>query len=384
MKRLLVLLLVLAGGLVWAALAIPTNAAVVNGATISQSQLNSDVSTIAKSPYYQCYLNSQEYVSSQGSEALPSVTGAGTGNNPGDDPTATTAFTATYLDTKIGHEVVAQMAAQRGVVVTQAELTTARKAYEEQITEVMDEAAQNLQTASASQKVRFTCGAVQPLTGSQVLDTLPPSFVDEQVQFVATATVLQEDLSGVGSRTSDLRRYFESHLAQFDDACLTIATFTTESAAQAAQASVASGTPFSQVASASEGGGQQGCEVLYQIASQLPSSAKLDTLPLNTVSDPIAYNNSYFLIEITKRTPTAYSQVATLVAGAVQQAGAAKTQKAIDAAQRRSVISVDSRYGVWVHVPGTVLVPLTPPAGDVPNVKANEATTILSSSSASG
>ena len=49
MKRFLVLLVVLAGGLAWAAFSVPSNAATVNGSAISQQDLNSDVSAIAGS-----------------------------------------------------------------------------------------------------------------------------------------------------------------------------------------------------------------------------------------------------------------------------------------------------------------------------------------------
>ena len=62
---------------------------------------------IAGSADYQCYLNSQEYLSSSGSEQLPPVVGAGTGQNAGDHPTATSAFVANYLETEIGHQLVA-------------------------------------------------------------------------------------------------------------------------------------------------------------------------------------------------------------------------------------------------------------------------------------
>ena len=128
MKRLIVLLVLLAGGLAAAAVFVPTNAATVNGTTVSQSQLNSDVSAIAGSAEYQCYLNSEDYLASNGASELPPVTGAGKGQNPGDDPTATSAFVATYLDTEIGHQLVLQLAARRGITVTQAELDAARRA----------------------------------------------------------------------------------------------------------------------------------------------------------------------------------------------------------------------------------------------------------------
>jgi hypothetical protein len=380
-KRLIVLLVLLAGGLAAAAFAVPTNAAVVNGASVSQGQLNSDVHAIAGSPDYQCYLNSQEYLSSEGAESLPPVTGAGTGQNPGDNPTATSAFVSNYLDTEIGHQVVYQLAAKRGVTVTEAQLTTARKAYENQISAVMSEVAQTAQ----GQNPAFSCSTTgQPLTGSAILETLPASFVDQQVQFLATATLLQEDLSGYGSSDAGLERYFQAHLANFDTACFTVAVFSSESDATAAKASVASGTPFSTVASGTQGGGPQGCAVLADVTSNLPSSAHLGTLALNEVSDPINDNGNYLLVEITKRTPTAFSAVKSEVANAVLEAGATKTQKVVDAAQKRSNISVNPQYGVWVPVPGTILVPLAPAASDVPNAKANEpATSTPSSASAS-
>ena len=114
MKRLLVLLLVLAGGVAAAAFLVPTNAASVNGATVSQQSLNSDVSAIAGSTYYQCYLNSQAYIGSRGSEQLPPVVGAGKGQDgTTGTPTANSAFMATYLDTEIGHQLVLGLAARR-------------------------------------------------------------------------------------------------------------------------------------------------------------------------------------------------------------------------------------------------------------------------------
>lgn len=112
--------------------------------------------------------------------------------------------------------------------------------------------------------------------------------------------------------------------------------------------------------------------MLAEVTANLPSTAHLQTLPLNTVSDPIDDNGNYLLVEITKRTPTAFSAVKGQVANAVLAAGSTKTQKVVSAAQRHSTISVNPQYGVWVPVPGTILVPLAPASSDVPNAKANE------------
>ncbi len=370
MKRLIALLVVVAGGLVAAAFLVPSDAATVNGASISQHDLSSDVNAIAGSAYYQCYLNSQAYLSSQGSQQLPPVVGAGTGQYAGDHPTATTAFTANYLETKIGHQLVLQLADERHVVVTQAELATARSNLTQQISSVMTQILQTQQ----GQNVRYGCSLTgQPLTGEQVLGSLPASFVDEQVQFVATATVLQEDLAGVGSSDTDLERFYTAHRAQFDTACISAAVFSSEAAAQDAAAQVAHGTPFATVASstASSGGGDQGCHVLTELASALPSDADLTSLATGAVSAPVNDNGTYLLLQISSRTPTPYAKARADVANAVQQAGAAATQKALTADERRSSVSVNPQYGVWVPVNATVLTPLSPEPANVLNATAN-------------
>jgi parvulin-like peptidyl-prolyl isomerase len=381
-KRFVVLLVLLAGGLVAAALVIPTNAAVVNGASISQQQLNAGVHAVAGSPDYQCFINSETYINSQGSAAAPPVAGAGTGQNPGDLPTATTDFTAEYLNQQINQETVEQLAAKRGVTVSQAQLDNARTVFEGEITQVMAEVAQTAEGENPA----FSCGATgKPLTGSEVLATLPSSFVDQQVQYVATQIALAVDFSGYGSSAAELLRYYQAHLPVFDTACFTVAVYSSQSDATAAKASVASGTPFATVAAAtqSEGGGPQGCAVTYEVDRDLPANANLEKLALNTVSDPIAFNNSYILVEVTKRTPTAFSSVKPLVNDAVQQAGATKAQAAVAAVERRSDISVNPQYGVWVSVPGQILIPLAPATSDVPNAKANEPATATSPSTGS-
>jgi hypothetical protein len=381
-KRLIALLIVLAGGLAAAALLVPSDAASVNGTSISQQDLNSDVNAIADSAYYQCYLNSQAYLSSQGSQQLPAVVGAGTGQYAGDHPTATTAFTANYLETKIGHQLVLQLADEHHVTVTADELTTARTSLSQQISSVMTQILQTQQ----GQDVRYGCSLTgQAITGQQVLSSLPASFVDEQVQFVATATAVQEELAGVGSSTADLENYYRAHQAEFDTACISAAVFSSESAAQDARAQVAFGTPFATVASntASSGGGAQGCHVLTELESALPSGSDLKTLATGAVSDPINDNGTYLLLQITSRTPTPYSKAKADVSNAVQVAGSAATQKALTTDERRSSVSVNPQYGVWVPVNASVLTPLAPDPADVLNATANVARTAPASASGS-
>ena len=358
----------------------PTDAAVVNGTSISQQTLSSDVSAIAGSPSYQCYLNSETYLSSGGSQQLPAVAGApARGRTQGDHPTANSAFVANYLDTEIGHQIVLQVADARQVMVTPQQLADARATLSQQISSVMSEI---LQT-SEGQNPRYSCTVTgQPLTGQEVLATMPSSFVDAEVQFDATAGALEEDLAGVGSSPSALARYYAGHQGQFDTGCFEAAEFSSESAAQQAADEAAFGTAFSQVASGATNSGTIPCNVLTAVAAELGVHvSELDDLSVGQVSAPIALNGSYLLVQLTKRTPTPYAEADAAVAQAVQQAGSSATQRALTVAERRSTVSVDPRYGVWRPVQASVFTPFTPASSDVLNPSANEAG--IASSSAS-
>jgi hypothetical protein len=351
-KRLIVLLIVLAGGLAAAAFAVPSNAATVNGVSISQQELNSDLSAIAGSAKYQCFLNAQEAVGTSGQTGLPAVTRAGEGEGSGAFSTVTTDFAATYLDTVIGHQLIFELAAQRHLEVTPQEITDAHAALSNQITGY-------LQAVSGSQ---FACGSV---TAAEVLKTMPTSFINETVRFDATVAVFEENVAGVGSSTADLEKYFEAHASEFDTACLTVAGYASQSDAVAAAAQVAAGTPFAQVAAQVSGGGPKGCDILYGVASALPAGTNLESLPLNAVSSPIAQNGDYFLVQITKRTPTPFAQARSEVESAVQSAGATKARTQVNAAEKSADVWVNGRYGQWQPAQAQILPPSTPFTADV-------------------
>ena len=357
MKRLIVLLIVLAGGLAAACFAVPSNAATVNGESISQDTFNSDLNAIAGSADYRCFLTAEEAVASGGETSLPSIEGSGQSGDGTSNPTVSTSFAAYYLDNEIGHQLVLQLAAERNLQVTTADLAEARSELTNQITSVLSD-------VTGSQ---YACAT--GATAAEVLGSMPSSFVDKTVKFDATANVLEEHAAGVGSTPADLERYFDAHAANFDTACFTVAEYTSEADATAAAATVAAGTPFATVAAQTQGGGPQGCAILYGVASTLPTGTDLQNLPLNTVSSPIAVNGNYLLIEITQRTPSSFAQARTEVEGAVEAAGASKAGTIIQAAEKRATISVDRRYGEWVAT--QVLPPPSPPASDLLNPTVN-------------
>jgi hypothetical protein len=370
-KRLLVLLIVLAGGLAAAAFAVPTNAATVNGAAISQQQLNSDLTAIGNSASYQCFLNAQELVGTQGQTGLPAIHGVG--SESGSHPTVTASFASNYLDTLIGHQLVFGLAAKQDLTVTPQDLSTAHTQLVSQMTAILQEVA-------SSQDACQVGG--QPATAAAVLATMPASFVNRNDQFDATVSVFEENEAGVGSTPADLERYFNAHASEFDTACFTVAEYTTQAAAQAAAATVAAGTPFAQVASQVTGGGPQGCSILYGIASSLPAGSNLQNLAIGAVSDPIAVNSDYLLVQITKRTPTPFAKAQSEVEVAVQTAGSTKARAAVNAVEKNASIAVDQRYGDWTPSRALIVPPPSPLPGDLLNAAVNSPGTTTTSKGA--
>jgi hypothetical protein len=375
-KRLIVLLIVLAGGLAAAAFVVPSNAASVNGVSISQQGLNSDLNAIAGSPDYQCFLGAEQAVATGGQSPLPPIGGSVPIGEAGSRPTVTAAFASHYLGTAIAHQVVFSLAEARHLSVTTGALAEARQELTAQTNGILSEV-----TGS-----KFACTSGSgALTAKEVLASMPSSFVDANVRFDATVNVLEDDLAGVGSSEADFQRYYANHAADFDNACFTVGAYSSETEAQAAVTQVSAGTPFSTVVASASGGESSGkCYILSGVAASLPAGSNLENLPLNTVSSPIADGSSYLLLEITSRTPTPYAAARSYVESAVQDAGATKAGTAIEAAEKKADITVDSRYGHWKATSSEVLPPSSPAKVDVLNPSVNGVATSTSSVATTG
>jgi hypothetical protein len=374
-KRFLILLIVAAGGVAWASLAVPTNAAVVNGQTITQTQLSSDVAAIAGSTPYFCFLNAQALEEGAPQPGLPSVQGAGQASEGGALTTSTANFMVGYLNTIVGHQLVYQLAARYHAQPSASDLATARTGLINQITDVQHATAAGQLTQPAK------CTAASSATGAEVLKALPSSFVNEQVRFNATLALLEEDVSGIGSTTPDLQKYFDAHRTNFDTVCYTLAGYQTEAEAQSARASVYEGAAFATLAKTS-GGGPEGCEIRFGLASELPTAANFQTLPLNTVSAPISYNGGYLLIELTSATPVPFSVAKLAVQQAVEDAGVTTFSSLNSATARKANVTVNPRYGSWSKTNAQLALPPEPAGINVLNAAANLPTTASTTTAA--
>ena len=297
------------------------------GPPSAQQDLNSDVSAIANSAYYQCYLNSEEYLSSQGSAQSPPVLGAGTGQYAGDHPTATTAFVASYLETDIGHQLLLQLADERNVTVTPSDLVTARSNLTGQISEVMSEILQTPAGPERALRLQPDRPAADRAAG--------PGHHAGLVRRPAGAIRGRGQRPGGGPGRRRLERRRPAELLLGAQRAVRHGLphrrrlFERERSAGRREPRSPAGTPFATLAAgtSASGGGAQGCDVLSDLITKLPAEADLKSLATGAVSPPINDNGTYVLLQITSRTPTAYSKAKTAVENAVQQAGATATQK---------------------------------------------------------
>ncbi|HLW45822.1 MAG TPA: hypothetical protein VKR78_06370, partial [Acidimicrobiales bacterium] len=145
MKRLVALLVVVAALLVFAGLYLPSDAATVGATSVSRQALDSDLSAIAGSPDYTCFLSEERQLSS--GKSLPFL-GAGSASAKGGVYDAT--FVDDWLGSMITDKVTARMVARDGLEVTASDLSVARGVLVRRIDELLGTYARDAQLPAPS------------------------------------------------------------------------------------------------------------------------------------------------------------------------------------------------------------------------------------------
>lgn len=349
MKRLLVLLVVVAAAVTVAAFAIPSDAATVNGTGIPQSTLNADLTAIGKSPKYQCLLNAQIAVQSNGQSS--GLTIYGVGSSPTDPKSFAMGFTVGWLQELIRNELVAQLAAARHVTITQTDLTSARN----------DLTASLGATLAQVQGSRYQCSG----TAAQILGSVPPPFVDSMVRTQATFEALYAHAAGYPLTSRGLAAYFGAHRASFDTLCLRGLGASTQAQAQALRAKLVFGTPFDQVAAAA---GQPATVTCIPPGSASFSQAHsvLGTTAVGGFSRVFSDQSGYAVAQLVSRKASTFGAARSAVHDAVLGAGQQRLGPTLARYASSSRVSVDPRYGRWLHAPRlTIEPPPSPPPGSL-------------------
>jgi hypothetical protein len=328
-------------------------AASVTGTAISRQALNSDLSAIAGSTGFQCFLQAQLEVSGKHATGLFPVTGAGKVTTVGSPPTYNNSFVRYWLGKMSDDVLVEQMLQRRHVSLTADDLTFGRTSFTQEITTVLGQ----LETAAGA-----SCG----VSSASLLASLPASFVAEQVRAQTALAVLSAHLAGFSLSTEALQRYFQKHAAEFDTECISYVGYASQADATAARSQIEGGTPIAKTGTAA----QIGCGPQVAITS-LP--AAVVKLPVGQLSQPVSEGTGtkYALLFVTARNPTPFAKIRTTVAQVLLNSGSTKTTAVLTLAGARAEVTADPRYGQVRPLSVELAAPLSPATGFVPDPWAN-------------
>jgi hypothetical protein len=361
MKRVVVLLLVIGVAVAAAAFRVPSNAGTVNGVGIGQSSFNADLVAIANSTDFQCYLDARIVVQSQGQvNGLPIFGVASSQANP---QNFTTDFAGYWLGQRINSELLEQMAAARHLTITPADLTFGRQ-------DLSDTIGATIQEVAGTQFQ--TCTA----TGSQVLASMPVSFVNGLVLAQAAGDAVEASSAGYALRAGTLAAYYAAHRATFETVCLSGIQATSSAQATTYRNQLVAGTPFAQVAASAgaTNGGVIGCISPSNAQSFESVQSIVGALKVGQISQPFDDRGTYVVLQVTARKPSTYAAATEVVRAAVLAAGATKAGLSLEHKVETSEVAVDPLYGHWVHGSSIAIAPPpSPPTASVLNPTANVA-----------
>ena len=332
-------------------------AATVNGVTISQSQLQDQLTTVSGSTVAQCALSIEE---SQSGGTLPPVAGTG-------DDTVSTQFAASQLNVLVAQTLEESALAARHQSVTAADIATARQDYESQI-------------EAASTQVTSPCG----LTGPALVGKLPKAFVDRQASSLAAQEKLEEVVGHVDVSPAAVRAYYNAHQSAVTELCLNLIIATSQSAAQTIHDQIAAGATFatasqgSGVDTDSPAGGQGPCVYPSDIVSQLGQTAAtaVEGLADGQIAPPQGVpvpnqatgqtDTVWIVVGVRQHRLVSFAQTESGLRQEMLAAGGARLTAVLGGVVRTARVELDPRYGTWSGNHG-VTAPTPPDAAFVLN-----------------
>jgi hypothetical protein len=317
-------------------------AATVNGVTITQSKLDTQLSDVAQNSYSRCLLQLEG--------GLPSsVTGVG-GN------TVSSQLASSELSTLILGQLISRYLASHHVAVTTSAISSARADLEAGLVQAE-------QSAGSS-----PCG----VAGRQLVERLPSSFANEEVGFLSDQELLAVSIGHLDLSTTGLKRYYSSHVSAFAEVCLSDIEVLSQSQAQSIRNSIASGsTSFGDAAradsedtSTSSNGGANPCFLMSGLQNASILSA-IDALMPGQVSQPVSVTSStgqtaWLLLQLNGRPELPFTQAATLAREMLLGTQSSKVSEELQHLTKAAHVNVDPRYGTWSHLKG--VTPPVPPS----------------------
>lgn len=342
------------------AFAVPSNAATVNGATLSTSVVQTDLDAVAGNSAYLCYLNASALVRSNGSSGLSAVRGA-------TSDSYSSSFVTLWMNQEITRTLLEQKAAAAGIPApSAADLAQAR-------TDLASSIDSTLAQVAGSQ---YQC----PVTAAALLGGMPKDFVDRQVTAQALSEAFLARSAGISITPAAVKAYYEANTAKFDKICLSGILVSSKATADSLKSQLAAGADFATLASQNSidaqskaQGGALGC---FDPTSGQYQAVLSDvgSLKVGEVTDPLpSQSGSYVLLTVTKRTTTPFDGLATIIRRTMVASAATKASAAISGLLHSAQVSVNPRFGAWKATDASAgLVPPPAPAtASIPNAAAN-------------
>jgi len=328
-RRVLLVLVLAIAGAGWYGLAGSSSALAVNGQSVSDAALRSELVALADHPTLFCYYSSL---------ASAALSQASAGNKV-DSVTASGAAAWSNLRVE-GLAVDHYVKTKFHYVATASDLATATSALEGEMTQA---AAQSSQSC--------------PGTAAQAVAEMPAEMRAAQVEDQASSMYLVSKLNRTITLTpANVRKFYDAHQSDYDYLCISVAvvqpaTASTFVAAEKAGYSVAQLAKEFSVDPTGKKGGAYGCygptsSSYANIRTDLGTSSlgHFTTSPLQ-----ISYGSGVYdlFIAATKRVATPFSQAASLVVSDIQKLNATAANQVKANILYTAAVDIDPAYGRW-------------------------------------
>lgn len=191
----------------------------------------------------------------------------------------------------------------------------------------------------------------------RVAQAFPDWFRTRVVERNTRAVAVRTAVSGLDTSEAALRKYYEDHKADLEQACLSHILVETKEAADAVVARVKGGEDFAAVAketSQDPGSGPKGGDLGCN-AKSVPFVAEFKaaafSLPVNTVSDPVQTQFGFHVLLVRERKTIPFEPVRSEVKTALNNESQGAFRTFLDKAARKAKVTMDARYGTFIVEP---------------------------------
>jgi hypothetical protein len=307
-KRLPISLLALVAGLALAASgcgSVSSYAARVDGKTISQANLETELRDIAANDAYIKLIESRQ-----------TVRGTGQG-------TFDAAFTALALTRQIYYQLIGTELVKRRITVGPPDLAAARTTV------------------------------INQLQGEDIFKAFPKSYQDELISRQARLDLLTLALNDqAGSADQAARAYYDQHKDEFAKACVSHILLADQAKADAVKARLAKGEDFAAVAKtdstdsqSAPKGGELGCDITRDTGYPAEFIQAVLTQPVGQPGDVVKTTSGFHIIKVTSRTTPPFEEVSAQARQRLTASGQEKLLTWLQGAVGKAKIEVNPKYG---------------------------------------